>query len=127
MEIANATLWLTDLHSVPKKNITPAEYLILRNMHAVHSGKLTNVEIVTDLNRTSSEELERLLTKYHPNVVNGKDGAFPGGAPTLPKKFEDLPEPPETTPFAPVAETPPITKHASSQEWDEAATPPTED
>ena len=121
MQIANITLWLTPLHSVPKKDITPAEFIILRNMHSEKDGKIEDVQITSDIKRTSSEELDRLLSKYHPNLVNGKDGAFPGGAPTLPQKFEDLPEAPETTTFTPTPETPPITKHASSQEWDDAA------
>lgn len=126
MQIANITLWLTSLHSVGKKNITPAEYLILKKMHSVHDGRIENVQVTGDIKRSSGEELERLLSKYHPDHINGEKGAFPGSAPSLPLNFSDLPDAPETTTYVEPTPTPPITKHAASAEWD-AATPPTED
>lgn len=118
MEIANCTLWLTKLHSIPRREITPAEFVILRKVHAIHDGRIEDVKIIGDIPRSTSEELDRLLLRYRADYVNGKDGAFPGGAPSLPQRFADLPEPPETTPYVAPPEAPPITKHPSSQEWD---------
>ena len=121
MQIAHITLWLTNFHSIPKRDVTPAEFLILKKMHAVHDGRIENVQLVGDIKRTSAEELERLLSIYHHKYVNEKEGAFPGGAPTLPMKFEDLPEPPDITPYVEPPTEPPITKSTAAQSYDPEA------
>lgn len=111
MQQGTCWLYINRVDSVPLKGITPAELLIIAEMHTKRAGKhpihgLTpdsdpaqTVELDNDGNplpeqthvRTDREEADRLRNKYGHNSEKKYwfDTLYPGQSPKLPESFAD--------------------------------------
>lgn len=84
-------------NSVPRRNITPAEVMVLQEVHGA-ADAVVKIVITGDVERTALEEKARLNYLYRKPM--GKDGVnavnkiFPGSSPNLPEKFSQLLEMP---------------------------------
>lgn len=92
MQLANVELWLNAHHWIQLRRVTPAEAFLLQKIHSTNNGRLASVLVHDDeIERSSAEELARLLRKYKPEFVNKGDNAlWPGATPTLPQKFSEV-------------------------------------
>lgn len=92
MLLANLHLKLNQLGtSVPLTKVTPAEVMFLASEHAAESGgnPVKDLEIVGEVKRSDSDELNRLREKYN-NTKLAK--MFAGAIPQLPKSFKQAVE-----------------------------------
>ena len=116
MQIAHVELWLTPNHCINKFGVTPAEHLLLGKLHASNNGTIRKTELIGDVERTSAEELNRLLQHYRAEFVNsGQDAMWPGATPVLPQTFSDVGI--ATTPYIAPDGAPPITSFPQPEEW----------
>jgi len=88
MQVCNCTVRLggSMLNTVPKKNVTVAEIVVLR---AIHGGEDTvvNIQPIKNDKRPHAEELQRLIDRYGAKVVTNM---FPGAHPKLPVDLVDI-------------------------------------
>lgn len=75
------------LSTVQKTGITPAELIVLRQVHGNDAVVQLQAERMEIKGESASEELERLEKTYGPEVVAK---AFPGHSPKLPKTFKEI-------------------------------------
>lgn len=90
MHIAHCRVLLNPGHDLAKRNVTPAEVLVLRNMHQANVGKdpIHTLEAIGDITRSNQTEVARLRSLYGPKNV---DKLFPGvGGEGIPSTFEGV-------------------------------------
>ena len=86
MEVANCMVALSGsmLSIVPKRDVTPAEALVLLAIHG--EGSVKRLERTTNDKRSHREEVDRLKSIYRDDVIASM---FPGLNPQLPVTFKD--------------------------------------
>jgi hypothetical protein len=92
MELANIMLRIggENFMIVPKEGVTPAECVLLNELHAPQDrDAVTEIEIVDDVPRTRREEFERLGGPYrHVPLAKLRELFGPSGS-NVPETFED--------------------------------------
>lgn len=112
MQIATAHVKLNANSTLVKRNLTPAEVVILNTIHRVNGGSVSKIIIERDIQRSHPEELERLRSTYGPALSE----VYPGAAPTFPLTFESAGlSATERTEPEPTSE--PLTRLAVPEEW----------
>ncbi len=96
MEVAECRIYLNAGTDVPGVRVTPAEVLVLRQMHRNNAGKdpIHSLKVVGEIDRSTAVELKRLREKFPTaRTKEGKrlvDHLFPGATPSLPESFKGV-------------------------------------
>lgn len=95
MQTANAWLRIHKDGTVPIRDITPAEAVVLNSAHLANANgvAVTGIVDVKDVDRTAAAEIKRLREKY-PFLTDSKkqnvvEKTYPGVSPALPKTFRE--------------------------------------
>lgn len=77
MQVANCRCLLNPGHDVAKKNVTPAEVVVLRSLHQRNVGKdpVTDLIVLGTIERSNATEVARLRMIYGEKAVKP---LFPG-------------------------------------------------
>ena len=105
MQTAKVTVRTSDLQSIPRSGVTPAEVVVLRKIHfaGANGEVISNVLVTGELTpEKAREEFTRLGGRYGKKVV---EALFPGHSKNLPATFIEL-DPPVTLIDAPLPVAP---------------------
>lgn len=90
MQQAKCTLVLDIFkNSIPLKDVTPPEAVVLRRAHQKNAGcdPVQNIVLTGMVSHSASEEMARLRRKYKAKKF---EEAYPGENPKLPETFQEV-------------------------------------
>lgn len=93
MQTAKVTVRTSDLQTIPRSGVTPAEAIVLRKIHyhGANGEAISNVLITGELTPDQeAKEFARLSGRYGRKHV---EALFPGHSKSLPKTFAELSPP----------------------------------